>query len=122
MPFFIMVCSPSVIISDLDVMGSVSRPDKADPPLIIDPDTVLAGPITLQSFQSVACRREKVFQVRRVVEHREFPLRDLPEAGEFPDQLSCKELLCLLVPEPSNHGLNLPWFYDLRKADVLELG
>jgi len=38
MPFFTMVCSPSVIIRDLDVMGSVSRPAKTDAPLIIDPD------------------------------------------------------------------------------------
>jgi hypothetical protein len=56
MPFLIMVFSPSVIIRDLDVMGSVSHPDKTNPPLIIDPDTVLSEPISFQSFQSVACR------------------------------------------------------------------
>ncbi len=87
-------------------MGSVSCPDKADPPLIIDPDTVLSGPITFQSFQSVACRREEVFQVRRVVEHREFPLRDLSEAGKLLHHLAGEELLRLLVTKPSNHDIH----------------
>ena len=57
----------------------------------------------------------------RPVEHRQFPFRDLPEAGEFSDHLSDEELLRFLVPKPSNHGLTLSWVYALRKADVLNL-
>lgn len=117
--------SPSVIIRDLDLMRSVSYPDKTDPPLIIDPDTVLADPSPLQSFQSVACRREEVFQVRRVVEHREFPLRDLSEAGKLLHHLAGEELLRLLVPKPSNHDIHpitvLRFTYSVCAKYVLKL-
>lgn len=49
MPFLIMAYSPSVIIGDFDFIGSVSSPDKADPPLLVDPDAVLSGPILFRS-------------------------------------------------------------------------
>lgn len=72
-------------------MGSVSSPDKADPPLLVDPDAVLSSPIPFQHLQPVSWRGEQVLEVRSVIEHGQFPLSHFPEAGEFLDRLSCKE-------------------------------
>lgn len=83
-----MVGCPSMIICDFNVVGSVRHPDKTDPPLIVDPNTMLSGPIAFESFQPITGRCNKILQVRCVVEHRELPLCDLPEAGEFTDLLS----------------------------------
>jgi hypothetical protein len=99
MPFFVMIVSPSVIVGDLDVMGSVSHPDKTDPPLIVDSDTVLSGPLPFQLLKSVSGWRRQVFEIGGTVEHCEFPLSDGPEAREFFDRLSCKEPLRLFIPE-----------------------
>jgi hypothetical protein len=41
---------PSVVIDNLNLSGSKFSPDKADAPLVIDSDTVLALPIFLQSL------------------------------------------------------------------------
>jgi hypothetical protein len=46
-----MTDPPSVIIGDFDFIGSVISPDKADPPLLVDPDAMLSGPILFRSVQ-----------------------------------------------------------------------
>lgn len=46
-----MTGSPSVIIGDFDFIRSVSLPEKTNPPLIVDPDAVLSGPILFRSVQ-----------------------------------------------------------------------
>ncbi len=43
-------------VSDFHVKGIALVPLEADPPLIIDPDTVLPLPIPLKRFQAVAGR------------------------------------------------------------------
>ena len=92
-----------MIIGDFDFIRSVSLPEKTNPPLIVDPDTVLSHPIRLQHFQPVSWWGTQVLEIRRVIEHGQFPLRRLLEAGEFLDHLSGKELLRLFVPKTSDH-------------------
>lgn len=105
MPFLIMVLSPSVIIRDLDVMGSVRHPDKTDPPLIVDSDAMLAGPIPFQLLQSVSSGRQQVFEIGRAVQHGQFSFRRFSNTGEFLDGLSCKQSLRLLIPKPLNYDI-----------------
>ena len=98
-----MTGSPSVIIGDFDFIRSVSLPEKTNTPLIVDPDAMLPDPIRMQHLQPVSWWGTQVLEIRRVIEHGQFPLRRLPEAGEFLDHLSGKELLRLFVPKPSDH-------------------
>lgn len=88
-------------------MGSIGHPDKTDPPLVVDSDTVTVLPSTIsfQFLQPVSSWSHQVFEVGCTVEHRQLPFSDLPEAGEFPDRLSCKELSRLFVPKNSDHGI-----------------
>ena len=92
-----------MIIGDFDFVRSVSLPEETNPPLIVDPDTVLVDPILFQHLQPFSRWGKQVLEIRRVIEHREFPFSNLLEAGEFPDHLSCKELSRLVVPKPSDH-------------------
>jgi hypothetical protein len=58
-----------MVVDDFDVPSAVISPSKADSPLVIDSNAVLAAPITAKFLQSVAWRRTKVVQVFRTVEH-----------------------------------------------------
>jgi hypothetical protein len=44
----------SVVIDDLDVEAVPLRPLEAKPPLIVDPDAVLTGAISLQRLQAIS--------------------------------------------------------------------
>jgi hypothetical protein len=45
-----------MVIHNFDIVSIAFSPDETEPPLIIDPDTVLAGPIAHQGLQVVAWR------------------------------------------------------------------
>lgn len=55
---------PSVVIHDFDMVGVPFAPGKADPPAVVDPDTVLAGAAALQSLQPVAADGRQIGQTR----------------------------------------------------------
>jgi hypothetical protein len=63
----------SVIVDDLDVRRPRRSPDKADTPLVVDPDAVLASPIVLQRLESIARRHAKIAQRHRRVQHVQLP-------------------------------------------------
>jgi hypothetical protein len=46
----------SMVVDDLDMLRPLLRPVEADPPLIVDANAVLSGPVSLQELQSVSRR------------------------------------------------------------------
>jgi hypothetical protein len=58
-----------VVIDDLNVVGVAPLPTKADAPLVIDPDTVLASSIALQQLQTVSRRDPQVLEGLGSMEH-----------------------------------------------------
>jgi hypothetical protein len=58
-----------VIVDDLDVVGIAFPPPEADPPLIVDPDTVLTGSIAAKTFETVAGWHAKIVQLLGGVQH-----------------------------------------------------
>jgi hypothetical protein len=62
-----------VIVDDLDVFGACIGPGETDPPLIVDPDTVLALTVTTQCLQSIAWWCPHVVEGYSSIEDREFP-------------------------------------------------
>ena len=50
----------SVVVGDFDVRSSLVCPAKAHAPLVVDPDAVLACPISTQSFEPMRRRNSKV--------------------------------------------------------------
>lgn len=60
-----------MVVGDLDFKGIRVAPDEADSPLVIDPNTVLSLPLSLQRFETVARRDAKVLQRNRSVQQQE---------------------------------------------------
>jgi hypothetical protein len=58
-----------VVIDDFDIEGIRAGPSKADSPLPVDPDAVLARTITLKFLQSVRGGSQQSLQRGRGVEH-----------------------------------------------------
>lgn len=65
-----------MIVHDFHIVSTIF-PNETDPPLIIDADGVLPGPITGQCFQMIAGRAFQIVQAMRSIEHIKFALRDL---------------------------------------------
>jgi hypothetical protein len=51
-----------VIIHDLDVLGTTGRPAEAHAELVVHPDAVLPGAVTLERFKPIARRHPQIFQ------------------------------------------------------------
>jgi len=51
-----------VVVNDLDVMGIIALPHKADAPLFVDPDAMLPLPVTAQRLQIIGRRNAQHFK------------------------------------------------------------
>jgi hypothetical protein len=56
-------------VHNFNVGWTIGGPDKAKPPLIIDPNAMLPFPISLQRLEAIPRRRTKVAQFRCGSEH-----------------------------------------------------
>src|SRR6267154_3112141 len=96
-----------MIIDDLNGVGVPVAPLKTDAPLVVDANTVLSNPITLQFLQPASRQRPESEHVRRRVEKVQLPeclpLNGLEAANRFPT----KEPLGLRTAEGADHFLNL---------------
>ena len=98
----------SVIIDNLGVLCRASSPDKADSPLIVDPDTVLPLPVTDQHLDPIPWNRRQIFQFLSVIEHPQFSPRNRFDAFEPASPFAVEQLLGLLGAERSNHAGSIP--------------
>src|SRR5258708_6152374 len=65
-----------VIIDDLYVLRGASSPSKTDPPLVVDPDAVLALALPFESLHPIPGNRSQVIQaLRRVKTFQSGPRR-----------------------------------------------
>jgi hypothetical protein len=62
----------SVVIDDLHAEGITINPSKADTPLIIDTDAVLAFAITPEGFEPIGRRNTQIIQNGSVAKHAQF--------------------------------------------------
>jgi hypothetical protein len=93
----------SMIIDDLDVLGVPVDPAKAQSPLAIDPDRVLAFPRTLQPFQTIPGRRRKIVEARGGIQQEKLPAGDPLDSPEPADIVIAEQSLCILVGEGADH-------------------
>jgi hypothetical protein len=100
-----------VIVFDADFVGIALLPVKCDPVLTVDANTVSLGQLPSQPLQSVAGRNQKIFELRRHIEHLQLPLHNRPQfvghaAGG--SRVPFTEQICgRLVGEGVNHDVGL---------------
>jgi hypothetical protein len=93
-----------VIIDNLDVLCRASSPDKANSPLIVDPDTVLPLPVADQHLDPVPWDRREILQFLSIIKHPQFSPRNRFDAFEPASPFAVEELLGLLGAKRSNHA------------------
>jgi hypothetical protein len=82
-----------VIVYYLYIVSVTIAPTKANPPLVIDPNTVLAFPVSLKFLKTVPRRDTKIIQSLGGVKHEKPTLRDPPQTGrESRSRLAMKDL------------------------------
>ena len=92
-----------MIIDDLDPFRRAFPPDEADPPLIVDPDTILPLPVAAQSLKPVSWNCRHILQLLRVVQHPQLSPCYRCNVAESAAVLAVKELFGLLAAEGSYH-------------------
>ena len=65
-----------MVIDDLDPGGSAGGPGKANTPLLVDADAMLAFAVTLEGFESVGGWNAEFVQFHHGVQQAEFPAGD----------------------------------------------
>ena len=94
----------SVVVDDLDVVRIAIAPTKADAPLIVDTDAVLAGPVALELLQAITRRHSQVFNCLRGVDRDELSEHYATQIRWEPaDGVAGEQALCVPVSKALNH-------------------
>jgi hypothetical protein len=97
-----------VVIHDHDVIGIAMQPAKANAPLFIDTNAVLAATIARQRLESVSRRDPKLVEQDRSMDHPELaPGYPLDIRGKPPAWGAVPELRGLPVRKAADHGANI---------------
>ena len=107
-----------MVVNDLNVARarSASRPLKADPPLVIDPNAVLSLSVAFQGFESVAGQRAQILKLDRRFHAIQLEPRRAIDSRECLDSLTGCEISGPLVPVADNHIPEISERYVLRQA------
>jgi hypothetical protein len=99
-----------VIVHNLDFEGVAFAPNETDPPLVINAYAELPLPFAFQGLQPVPWQARQRSQVRRCVEHVQFP-KSLPfDRFESPHRLPMEKALCVVAAEGPDHSSRLYCF------------
>jgi len=97
-----------VVILDLHVLSASFGPAKANAPLIVDPNAVLASPIAFECLQPVAWWHSKSIQRRSSIEQVQLAIRGFMDAWvQSLRRLSTPDLLGVAVGERSDHKTSI---------------
>ena len=93
-----------MIVNNLDLVGIAILPPKADPPLLIDANTVLSGPIASEFLEAIAWWRPEIVEGAGGIHDDELSKHCPPQvAGIMSHGLAPKEPFGVSVPEALDH-------------------
>ncbi len=96
-----------MVVNDLNIECASIFPTEADPPSLVDPNTVLTLPVSFQSFQMIAGRDPQVLEEARPMKVEKFspcgPLHSL----KAHHRLIVKQSLSRLVSEGLDHNISI---------------
>lgn len=97
-----------MVIAEFDVVRSIGTPDEADPPLVVDTNAVLSGPVASEPLQSMARRASQVFQGVGCIQHEKLPVRLTLNLGSQPgNPLTFEDPPRHRVPKAADHAIRL---------------
>jgi hypothetical protein len=91
-------------IHDLDIFRTHRSPSKADPPLIIDADAVLANSVALERFQTVSRWNPQIFEAACDLELSQFAAGYRSDVDEPADALTAGKCFSSCASERNDHG------------------
>src|SRR5699024_4646695 len=98
----------SVVVNDLHLLWSGVGPHEADPPLVVDSDAVLTGPIALERFESVTGWDTQVIKKFGRSHLAKLAQRDpMDPRIDRPHALTTPQPFGLLAPERSGHATSI---------------
>ena len=92
-----------MVIDNFNVYRTVVGPTETQPPLVVDPDTVLIATITTQSLKTVPRGGTQVTQVRSGIEQRQLALGHCLDIRPSPGLACGEKALRISTAETSNH-------------------
>jgi hypothetical protein len=92
-----------MVFNDLHILGTISYPAEADPPLIVDPDALLPLTVATQSLQSIAGRNAQVIEANGDLELAQLAACHDRDALKAPDALASRECFGVGTPKRSDH-------------------
>jgi hypothetical protein len=97
-----------VIIDDLNPLDAPIPPNEAEPPVVVDPNAVLARSAAAQSLQPISGRRRQIAEVFRGVQLPQLPLGySLHARRELPCVPTMKQRLGFAIGERADHSFRL---------------
>jgi hypothetical protein len=94
-----------VVIDDRNLERVAVLPAETDPPLIVDPNTVLPETIAFEFLQAIARRNAEIFERLSSIDRYELSKhRALEFSRETSDGLACEEAASIPVPEALDHN------------------
>jgi hypothetical protein len=94
-----------MIIRNLNVVGVSFAPSKANSPLVIDANAMLALTVAGEFFKTIPWRNTQVIQLFGGVQDGKFLPRGAVQIwGKAPQEMTLKELFAILVAERLDHG------------------
>jgi hypothetical protein len=94
----------SMVIDDLNVLGSTARPAKADSPLVVDPNAVLTLAVTLERFEAISGWNTQVVELACDFQLTQLAAGHLCNGLKPPNTISAGEGSRIGAPEQPNHG------------------
>ena len=91
-------------VNDFNIIGTCAGPTKAEPELVIDPNTVQTGPIAFQRFESVTRRNPQVIKTGRDLKLSQLPKGYSLKRDESANALSTCQFRRVTTFERSDHG------------------
>jgi hypothetical protein len=98
----------SVVVNDLHLLRSGVRPHEADTPLLVDPDAVLTGPVTLERFEPITWWDAVVVKNLRGSHLTNLAKRDSMDPRiDRAHSLTTPQPFGVLAPERSDHTTSI---------------
>jgi hypothetical protein len=93
-----------VVINDLNIFRRTAAPAKADPPLVVNPDAVLAHALSFESFETIARWNTQIVEPRRNLKLPQFPPRYSGDIDEATDPVASSQRLRVWASEGPDHA------------------